>query len=105
MSDGAVSAQETALHRGAQAVRAAKSDIDGHIRRVEGDMESLRGTWSGQAADIYQTLISRWREEAARLDNTLTMLEAAIRRTGQDEHAREADQQTTISGLTSMMRS
>lgn len=105
MADGIISAQENALRKGAQAVRTAKGEIDGRIRRIEGDMESLRGAWSGQAAGVYQTLMSRWREEAARLNNVLITLEAAISQTEKDQAAKEEDHQTTISGLTSMMGS
>ena len=96
-----ISAEEGALRRGAQAVRETKSGIDQQTKKVRGEIEQLRGFWTGAAAASFTTLMSRWDEQARQLNEVLVTLEDALAGTERDQ-AEEAHQQT-ISGLGSMM--
>ena len=54
-----ISAEEGALRRGAQAVRETKSGIDQQTKKVRGEIEQLRGFWTGAAAASFTKLMSR----------------------------------------------
>lgn len=98
-----ISAEEGALRRGAQAVNEAKGGIDQQVRKVRGEIEVLRGYWSGAAATSFTSLMTRWDAEASKLNEVLVTLEAALSGTERDQAATEQDHQSTISGLGSMM--
>ena len=100
-----ISAEEGALRRGAQAVRETKSGIDQQTKKVRGEIEQLRGFWTGAAAASFTTLMSRWDEQARQLNEVLVTLEDALAGTERDQAATEEAHQQTISGLGSMMGS
>lgn len=98
-----ISAEEGALRRGAQAVSTAKSGIDQQTKKVRGEIDQLRGYWSGAAATAFTTLLNSWDEKAKNLNEVLVTLEAALSGTERDQAATEESHQQTISGLGSMM--
>ncbi|RLP82039.1 WXG100 family type VII secretion target [Mycetocola lacteus] len=98
-----ISAEEGALRRGAQAVNTAKSGIDQQVKKVRGEIEQLRGFWTGAAATSFTTMMNRWDEEARNLNNVLVTLENALAGTERDQAATEEQHQQTISGLGAMM--
>lgn len=103
MADGIISAQEGALKRGAEAVGTAKSGIDQQVKFVRGEIEQLRGFWTGGAAGAFTILMNNWDEETRNLNNVLVTLEAALSGTEKDQASTEESHQQTISGLSSMM--
>ena len=98
-----ISAEEGALRRGAQAVHEAKSGIDQQVKNVRGEIEQLRGYWSGGAALSFTGLMNRWEEQATKLNEVLVTLEDALSGTEKDQAASEEQHQAAISGLGSMM--
>jgi WXG100 family type VII secretion target len=98
-----ISAEEGALRRGAQAVGEAKAGIDTQVKNVRGEIEQLRSYWSGGAAASFTGLMTRWEEQATKLNNVLVTLEAALSGTEKDQAASEEQHAQTISGLSSMM--
>ncbi|MCA0380393.1 MAG: WXG100 family type VII secretion target [Actinobacteria bacterium] len=98
-----ISAEEGALRRGQQAVAEAKAGIDQRTRKVRGEIEQMRGFWSGAAAGSFTQLMQRWDAETVKLNNVLIELENALRGTEQDQAATEEEHQQTISGLGAMM--
>lgn len=98
-----ISAEEGALRRGAQAVGEAKSGIDAQVKNVRGEIEQLRGYWSGGAAASFTGLMTRWEEQATKLNQVLVTLEAALAGTEKDQAASEEQHNQAISGLSSMM--
>ncbi|MFZ4841584.1 WXG100 family type VII secretion target [Mycetocola saprophilus] len=98
-----ISAEEGALRRGAQAVNTAKSGIDQQVKKVRGEIEQLRGFWTGAAATSFTTMMNRWDEEARNLNNVLVTLEGALAGTERDQAATEEQHQQAISGLGAMM--
>lgn len=100
---GVIAAQEGALRRGAQAVHETKAGIDQQVKQVRGEIEQLRGFWSGAAAASFATLMARWDEEARKLNEVLVTLEDALAGTERDQAATEESHQQTISGLGSLM--
>ncbi|AYF97743.1 WXG100 family type VII secretion target [Protaetiibacter intestinalis] len=98
-----ISAEEGALRRGAQAVNTAKAGIDQEAKKVRGEIDQLRGFWSGSAATAFTGLMNSWDEKARNLNEVLVTLEAALSGTERDQAASEEQHQQTISGLGSLM--
>jgi len=98
-----ISAEEGALRAGAHAVHEAKAGIDQQVKNVRGEIEQLRGFWSGAAATSFAGLMNRWEEQATKLNNVLVTLEDALSSTEKDQAASEEQHQQAISGLGSMM--
>lgn len=98
-----ISAEEGALRRGQQAVAEAKSGIDQRTKQVRGEIEQLRGFWTGAAAGSFTQLMTRWDQETVKLNNVLIELEAALRSTETDQAQTEESHQQAISGLGAMM--
>lgn len=100
---GVIAAQEGALRRGAQAVHETKAGIDQQVKQVRGEIEQLRGFWSGAAASSFAGLMTRWDEETRKLNEVLVTLEDALSGTERDQAASEESHQQTISSLGSLM--
>lgn len=98
-----ISAEEGALRKGAEAVNTAKANIEKQISNVRGEIEQLRGFWTGSAATSFTQLLGTWDEKANKLNEVLVTLEDALRGTERDQAASEEQHQQTISGLGSMM--
>ena len=100
-----ISAEEGALRKGAQAVRETKTGVDQQVKKVRGEIDQLRGFWTGAAAGSFTTLMTRWDEQTRKLNEVLVTLEAALAGTEKDQAATEEEHTSTISGLGSMMSS
>ena len=100
-----ISAEEGALKRGAEAVNTAKAGIDQQVKFVRGEIEQVRGFWTGAAAVAYTQLMTRWDDETRKLNEVLVTLESALTGTERDQSATEESHQQTISGLSSIMGS
>jgi WXG100 family type VII secretion target len=98
-----ISAEEGALRRGAQAVGEAKSSIDQQVKNVRSEIEQLRGYWQGGAAVAFTSLMTRWDEQATKLNNVLVNLEESLSGTEKDQAATEDQHQQSISSISSMM--
>ncbi|MDQ4215266.1 WXG100 family type VII secretion target [Microbacterium capsulatum] len=98
-----ISAEEGALKKGAQAVNTAKAGIDQQVKKVRGEIEQVRGFWTGGAADSFTGLMNRWDQNTRQLNEVLVTLEEALSGTERDQAATEEQHRSTISGLGSMM--
>lgn len=98
-----ISAEEGALKAGADAVKDAKSKIDGQLSKVRSEIDQLSSFWTGAAAGSFTQLLGRWDEESSKLNNVLVSLEDALRQTERDQAAEEEAHQQTIAGLSSIM--
>jgi len=98
-----ISAEEGALRAGAEAVNRTKVAVDLEVRKVRGEIDQLRGFWTGSAAGAYTNLMTRWDEQASKLNNILLELEDALRGTESAQASDEESGVQTISGLGAMM--
>jgi len=98
-----ISAEEGALRKGADAVSVAKGNIHKQISGVRGEIEQLRGFWTGSAASAFTQLLGNWDQQASKLNEVLVTLEDALRGTERDQAASEQQHQQAIAGLGSMM--
>lgn len=83
---------EGALTAAAERVAAARADVTRLQGQLAGDIDALRGRWSGAGAIAFHRLHDAWQERQARVTAALDGLEAALRETEQDT-LRTDDQQ------------
>src|SRR5262245_1925362 len=76
--------QET-LHKVAQDIRTAESDINGHLGTVRGAAAVLAGAWTGQAATAFTNLIQRWDADAKKLIGAMDTIAGLLDRSA-DRH-------------------
>jgi WXG100 family type VII secretion target len=98
-----ISAEEGALHRGAQAVAEAKAGIDRQIARVRSEIEQVGGMWTGSAAVQYTSMMTEWDAKTKKLNAVLDTLEESLVGTSRDQAATEDSHKQTINSLQSMM--
>lgn len=100
---GVISAEEGALRAGAEAVSRTKTGIETEVRKVRGEIEQLRGFWTGSAAGAFTNLMVRWDEQSSKLNNILLELEASLLGTESAQASDEDSGVQTITGLGAMM--
>jgi WXG100 family type VII secretion target len=98
-----IAAEEGALKRGAQAVGNAKAGIDQQLAHVRSEIEEVRGYWTGDAQNAFNSLMTRWDEETKKLNAVLITLEDALQSTDRDQNVTEQEHQQVISQLSNMM--
>jgi WXG100 family type VII secretion target len=81
MSDGGHNLQvdQATLHQVARDIRAARTEINGHLGTVRGAAEALGAAWQGQAAAAFTNLMLRWdsdaKQLAAAMDNIADLMD------------------------------
>jgi WXG100 family type VII secretion target len=98
-----IAAEEGALKRGAAAVEQAKAGIDQQMNTVRGEIEQVTGYWTGDAQQAFAGLMSRWDEQARKLNQVLVTLQDALTGTDTDQNTTEQSHEQSISHLSSMM--
>jgi WXG100 family type VII secretion target len=98
-----IAAEEGALRRGAAAVEQAKAGIDQQVKNVQGEIDQVRSYWSGDAQGAFTGLMTRWNEQATKLNQVLVTLQDALQGTDKDQNATEQSHEQSISQLSSMM--
>lgn len=98
-----ISAEEGALLKGQRAVADAKQGIDGHTKKVRGQIQEMSGYWSGSAAGAFTQLMTSWDNETVKLNNILIQLENSMKDTETDQAQTEEAHQQAINKLGSVM--
>jgi WXG100 family type VII secretion target len=98
-----IAVTQGAMRAGADAVHATHDDVADTVGRIQGELDELRPTWTGSAADSHAALMQRWEGDVDTLRASLRRLEDALRGAERDQEATEATQQATIAGLGGMM--
>ncbi|MDQ1569518.1 MAG: hypothetical protein QOF79_192, partial [Actinomycetota bacterium] len=55
-------------------VRASLGRIEGEVNSVLGQLVSLQGSWTGQAANAFQAVISEWRATQQRVEESMSSI-------------------------------
>lgn len=100
---GNISAGEGSLVAGANAVKETHNTLKARMTAIRGTVEEARGSWDGPSAKRFEELSTAWNEEVAKLNRTLDVLEAALRKTDQDQERDEEDSISEIGGIASVM--
>ena len=65
------------------AVRSSMGRIQGEVNGLLGQLVSLQGSWSGQAATAFQGVVSEWRGTQQRVEEALESINLALGHAGQ----------------------
>lgn len=79
----------TSFHVDSDAVISTTTAANGSIERIRsevqallGQLTSLEGSWSGQAAVAFQSVVSEWRATQAHVEQSLVGIAAALGNAG-----------------------
>ena len=92
-------AAEGALQQGFTAVESTKSEIDGHLSRLEGDLSTIGSSWQGAASVQFTSLMTQWQENAAKVNQALQDLADNLRATDSSMEANESETENSFSQL------
>jgi WXG100 family type VII secretion target len=67
----AITVDATTLHKAANDTRTTRSDVETDLRRLSSLAEELGGQWRGQAATGFNSLMTRFNEDALKLQQAL----------------------------------
>jgi WXG100 family type VII secretion target len=70
--------------------------IQSQLQQLNGEMESLFGTWKGQASASFQRLHGTWHQDYLRLNQSLDRIAQEMQRNHRSYQG--ADQSSTVSG-------
>ncbi|MDR3203037.1 MAG: WXG100 family type VII secretion target [Bifidobacteriaceae bacterium] len=98
-----VAAQEGALAKGQQAVRTAHSGIDRRMRTVRDQIQEIKGSWKGDAAVAFDSLMVQWDGETEKLNKILADLETSLQETERAQEQSEQSHQSALGNLASML--
>lgn len=91
MSPG-LHAEEGVLAAASGKVLEARVDVLQRSQRLEGEIASLAGAWSGEGARAFERLHQAWQEKQRRVVGALDDLATALDETGRDTTATDAAQ-------------
>lgn len=89
------------MSKAAQAVDAAVQDINSEMRKLEGDLAPIAGSWQGAASSAFQQLMQRFNDDGAKLTQALQAIGEAIKSNNSNYSATEEQNSSQISKLLS----
>jgi WXG100 family type VII secretion target len=89
---GEFSVQQEAMTKGAQAVDDASSKIDGHLKQLDGEVQTMFSGWSGDAQRAFSQLHLNWSEQQTKLLTALREMHGALVSTGHTYASQEEQQ-------------
>ncbi|MDI5965333.1 WXG100 family type VII secretion target [Streptomyces sp. SL13] len=75
------------------------SMLDGQIKRLNGIVDSVKASWSGQGASAYQALQMQVNEDARRLKEVLSAIHEAVHLAKGGFSAADEEQMSKFKGL------
>ena len=84
-------AVDGALAQGVSAIESTYNDLQGHSRRLEGDLSTIGSSWQGSASVQFTQLMQQWQDNAAKVNQALQELADNLRGTDKAMQANEAD--------------
>ena len=67
----AITVDYATLHKAANDTRSTRTEVEGDLRRLSSLAEELGGQWSGSAGTGFQGLMTRFNEDALKLQQAL----------------------------------
>ena len=65
------------------AVRSSANRIQGEVGSLYAQLVNLQGSWSGQAATSFQSVLTEWKATQQRVEENLASLNQALTQAGQ----------------------
>lgn len=75
---GEVSAADGALKAGADVVASTRGSLQQQLQVLDGKLSGVGAGWQGQGAVAFGQLMTRWRDDAAKIINALNEFEANL---------------------------
>ena len=92
-------AVDGALAQGVSAIESTYNDLQGHFRRLEGDLSTIGSSWQGAASVQFSSLMAQWQENAAKVNQALQDLADNLRATDSSMEANESETENSFSQL------
>jgi early secretory antigenic target protein ESAT-6 len=67
-----------AVSAGASSIRSTIDRIQADVAAMHGQLTSLEGSWSGQAAVAFQAVVADWRSTQSRVEESLASITQAL---------------------------
>jgi 6 kDa early secretory antigenic target len=71
-------------------VRTSMGRIQAEVSGLHGQLTSLQSSWSGQAADAFQSVLTQWKATQLRVEEGLAAINQALTHAGQQYSEIEA---------------
>jgi WXG100 family type VII secretion target len=84
--------QQETMAKGAQAVDSATEQINGHLQRLDTEVQTMFGGWKGNAQRAFGDLHANWVGQQQKLQTALRDMHEALVKTGQTYNAQEENQ-------------
>ena len=94
-------ATEGALQEGIAAVQSTKDDIDIHTSRLRNDLSTISSSWQGAASTQFQSLMTQWDENVAKVNQALQDLADNLSATDSSMRDNESETKNSFSQLLS----
>lgn len=88
------------LEKAAKDMEDSNQRLQQNISRLGQVMESTRGAWKGPAAGSFQTLMTRFQEDARKLNESLNRMAESVTGSAQSYRQQEEASQQSLSKLT-----
>lgn len=86
-----------------QDLEVAKGDMEQNLSTLRDNIEATRAGWDGEAAQIFQTVMSRFDEKAANLNKALQDIGDMLQQSGVKYQQAEEEQHDRISAISNML--
>jgi WXG100 family type VII secretion target len=84
--------QQETMAKGAQAVDSATEQINGHLQRLDSEVQTMFGGWKGNAQRAFGELHANWVNQQQKLQQALRDMHEALVATGKTYDAQEEQQ-------------
>jgi WXG100 family type VII secretion target len=95
--------EQESMAKGAAAVEEATTLIDGHVKALNAEVESMFGGWSSQAQRSFANLHSNWVAQQQKLLTALRDMHTALVSTGQTYASQEEQQAGAFSHISGQL--
>jgi len=80
------------LYAAANNVRGSKTEVEGHLGALRGQISKLGASWTGDAAGQFNLLMERWDKDATKLTNALGDIADLLQQSGTSHQVNDEEQ-------------
>jgi len=91
------------LHKAAGDTRTTQAEVEGDLRRLSSLAEELGGSWRGQAASGFHSLMARFNEDAVKLQRALGEIADLLDKQGAAHQHNDEEQAQMVNRITSAL--
>ena len=99
----AITVDYATLHKAANDTRSTRTEVEGDLRRLASLAEELGGQWRGTAASGFQTLMTRFNDDALKLQQALGDIADLLDKEANAHQANDEQQSDMINKYTNVL--